>query len=59
MTTLTSGDLRIAKKRDRDGRCTFKASRDPKKLQKFGAHNDEIGTDDEDELEKKRLFKKC
>lgn len=54
---LTAGDLRIAKKRD--GKIKFNAKRNPNHLEVFGAHDEDFDSADEDELEKKRLFKKC
>lgn len=54
---ITAGDLRIAKKRD--GKIKFNSKRDPNKLEVFGAHDEDFESADEDELQKKRLFKKC
>lgn len=55
---LTAGDLRIAKKKD--GKIEFDSSRDPKKLEEYGDHdNDQYDSGDEDATQKKRLFKKC
>lgn len=57
MTKLTAGDLRIAKKRD--GKIKFKPNRDPNKLEVFGTHDEGVPSADEDELQRKKLFKKC
>ena len=57
VTKLTAGDLRIAKKRD--GKIKFNATRDPNSLEVFGIRENNFDSSDEDEVEKKRLFKKC
>lgn len=57
MRTITAGDLRIAKKLD--GKIKFKPKRNPDDLAKFGKHDDDLDSDNEEEQEKKLLFKKC
>ena len=56
VSKLTAGDLRIAKKRD--GKIKFNVHRDPNKLEVFGCHDDGVDSCDEDEKQRKRLFKK-
>jgi hypothetical protein len=38
VSKLTAGDLRIARKRDREGKVKFNATVDPNKLEEFGTH---------------------
>ena len=56
---LTSGDLRIAKRRD--GKVKFDPSRDAKSLEAYGGKGADSRADsgDESEEEKRELFNKC
>ena len=57
VTKLTSGDLRIAKRRD--GKIQFDPKRNAKSLETYGKYDDGINSAEESEEEKRELFTQC
>ena len=59
VTKLCAGDLRIARKRDAKGKVKYNPNRDRSSLEVFGGRGENFNSSDEDERDRKKLFKKC